>query len=326
MHYVLRCAIRTTLPLMLLACGDTGTEKPTAWENPAPLASALLANGAVSPPAPPEPKAAPKPRTPPDPDLRIEVNVPAGRLDLYRYGTLAKSYPVSVGYVPHHTPIGKFEMHRVIWNPWWHPPESKWAEKRTKTAPGPGNPMGRAKLHLTELIYIHGSTATSKLGRPASHGCIRMANASVLELARTIAEHTGALDTITLKKLEGNSAATREVPLPRPIAVHLRYERAEIRNDSLIVHRDVYGRDPDPAASARRAWTNAGRDLALLTPEVMAAAVTRGLPPRPAPPAPPATPRLLGVPAPQPSDTPGAPVLQADDELVLPTSRSGGGG
>lgn len=321
MHPVIRCAIRTTLPLMLLGCADTATEKPLALENLAPVASALLPEGMDHTPPPPEPKPAPKPRTPPDPDLRIEVNVPAGRLDLYKYGTLAKSYPVSVGYVPHRTPIGKFEMHRVIWNPWWHPPESKWAEKRTKTAPGPSNPMGRAKLHLTEAIYIHGSRATSRLGRPASHGCIRMANASVLELARTIAEHTGTLDATTLKKLESNSAATREVPLPRPIAVYLRYERAEIRNDRLIVHRDVYGRDPDPAASARRAWTGAGRDLALLTPEVLAAAVARGQPPKPAPPAPPAPPRLLGVAAPQPSGTPGAPALQADDELVLPASR-----
>ena len=322
MHSVLRCAIYATLPVILIGCADMGTEKPLTLEDPVPLASALLPEDAEPAPAPPEPKPEPKPRIPPDPDLRIEVNIPAGRLDLYQYGTLTKSYPVSVGYAPYHTPVGKFEMHRVIWNPWWHPPESEWAAKRTKTAPGPSNPMGRAKLHLTELIYIHGTIARSKLGRPASHGCIRMANESVLELARIVAEHTAALDTVTIRKLEKNSTANREVRLPRPIAVHLRYERAEIRNDTLVVHRDVYGRDTNPAASARRAWTEAGRDLALLTPEAVAAAVTRGQPPKPTPPAPRAPPRLLGVPAPRHADLPGEPALQADAEIETASPAS----
>jgi L,D-transpeptidase YbiS len=31
-------------------------------------------------------------------------------------------------------------------------------------------------------IYIHGTNAESKLGTPASHGCVRMANADVIEL------------------------------------------------------------------------------------------------------------------------------------------------
>ena len=313
-----RTALYGCLALALTACTEPGvdasvSEAPIIADAAAQevVASELLQSG-TSNPAAEEVQPAERPRPPaPDPNLRIEVNLPAGRLDLYKDGALHKSYPVSVGYTPHTTPVGSFQMRRVIWNPWWHPPKSEWAAKRTKTAPGPRNPMGRAKLHLTELIYIHGTTSTSKLGRPASHGCIRMSNASVLELARIVAQHTGALETGTIDKLEGNATATREVSLPRPIAVQIRYERAEIRGDSLVVHRDIYGRAYDPMPSARRAWTGAGRDVALLTPEVLAAAVARGQPPKPAPPAAserPA-PKLLGTPvippppSPEPTDT-----------------------
>ncbi len=31
-------------------------------------------------------------------------------------------------------------------------------------------------------IYIHGTHAESKLGTPASHGCVRMSNADVIDL------------------------------------------------------------------------------------------------------------------------------------------------
>jgi lipoprotein-anchoring transpeptidase ErfK/SrfK len=34
----------------------------------------------------------------------------------------------------------------------------------------------------SRYIYIHGTNAESKLGTPASHGCIRMSNADVVDL------------------------------------------------------------------------------------------------------------------------------------------------
>lgn len=42
-------------------------------------------------------------------------------------------------------------------------------------------------------IYIHGTPDTEPMGQPASHGCIRMRNADVIELAEQVAQGTPVL-------------------------------------------------------------------------------------------------------------------------------------
>ena len=44
---------------------------------------------------------------------------------------------------------------------------------------------------LERYIYIHGTNREDQLGRPSSHGCVRMANADVLELFDMVEEGTG---------------------------------------------------------------------------------------------------------------------------------------
>src|SRR5207247_3450625 len=41
---------------------------------------------------------------------------------------------------------------------------------------------------LERYIYIHGTNHEDQLGRPASHGCVRLANADVVELFDRVAE------------------------------------------------------------------------------------------------------------------------------------------
>jgi UDP-N-acetylmuramate--alanine ligase len=41
---------------------------------------------------------------------------------------------------------------------------------------------------LERYIYIHGTNHEPELGRPASHGCVRMANAAILELFDQVGE------------------------------------------------------------------------------------------------------------------------------------------
>jgi UDP-N-acetylmuramate--alanine ligase len=47
----------------------------------------------------------------------------------------------------------------------------------------PGVNRGRDRDSTERYIYIHGTNHEAALGRPASHGCVRMANAGVAELA-----------------------------------------------------------------------------------------------------------------------------------------------
>jgi hypothetical protein len=51
----------------------------------------------------------------------------------------------------------------------------------------PGVNAGPGRDSYQRLIYLHGTAQEHRLGAPASHGCIRMANRDVLRLARLIA-------------------------------------------------------------------------------------------------------------------------------------------
>jgi hypothetical protein len=196
-------------------------------------AGAEPANVGTPPEAPPAPA----------PGLELVVNAPAGELAVWEDGRLVRVYPVSVGSWRHPTPIGEFTLTRAVWNPWWKPPASDWARGEKAQPPGPRNAMGRVKLHFLPLYFIHGTVETGKLGRPASHGCVRMANQDVVELARLVHRHaTPDLAPATLDRLAANPRATREIPLARPVTLRIVYDRVELRGDELVVHPHIYSR------------------------------------------------------------------------------------
>ena len=132
----------------------------------------------------------------PDPaagPLRLEVSVSERILRVIEGDQIVKTYPVAVGKSAHPTPRGRFSIRRIIWNPRWVPPNSVWARGKTPKEPGdPNNPMGRVKLFFSEPdYYIHGTENEASLGRAESHGCVRMANRDVVELAQRVMEHGG---------------------------------------------------------------------------------------------------------------------------------------
>lgn len=185
----------------------------------------------------------PRPRREIVDGVEVVVNIPAGRLSLVQGDSVVQSYPVSVGSAGYPTPAGDYLLATVIWNPWWHPPpESGWARGRKPEPPGsPGNPMGRVKLHMDELIYIHGTTAEGRLGAPASHGCIRMSNRDVVDLARRLHRiadpeaREAALDS-----LAEPGRVERRTIMARTIRMRVDYEVAEVRGGRLHVYPDVY--------------------------------------------------------------------------------------
>src|SRR5690606_29435986 len=79
--------------------------------------------------------------------LRLVLNTAAFRLHVYENGERIRSYRVAVGKPGHRTPRGAYHISRVIWNPWWHPPNRPWARGKRPVPPGPRNPMGRVKLY-----------------------------------------------------------------------------------------------------------------------------------------------------------------------------------
>ena len=177
------------------------------------------------------------------PALRLVLNIPAYRLDVYEDGELTRSYRVAVGAASYPTPVGSYAISRVEWNPWWRPPQSRWARGKQPEPPGPANPMGRVKLYFLELYYLHGTPVRGSIGEPASHGCVRMLNEDAIELARLVHEYASpGLTSSQVDAILADSRRTRVIGLARPVPLEVRYDVVEVREGELVVHPDVYGR------------------------------------------------------------------------------------
>jgi L,D-transpeptidase ErfK/SrfK len=89
-----------------------------------------------------------------------------------------ETYPVSVGRGGWDTPTGTTTIVRKREKPEWTVPASIRAENPSlpKVVPaGPKNPLGEYALTLGWDGYlIHGTNAPSSIGKPSSHGCMRL--------------------------------------------------------------------------------------------------------------------------------------------------------
>jgi lipoprotein-anchoring transpeptidase ErfK/SrfK len=96
-------------------------------------------------------------------------------LFLYRYDRLRRKFRVATGQSAYPTPLGRFTI-QVMWrNPWWYPPNSRWARGQKPIPPGPNNPLGTRWMGLTAPgVGIHGTPNPASIGYSVSHGCIRM--------------------------------------------------------------------------------------------------------------------------------------------------------
>jgi murein L,D-transpeptidase YcbB/YkuD len=126
-------------------------------------------------------------------ELRLEVDLEERQLRAFVDGEEVETFPVAIGKDSYPTPQGEFKIQKVIWNPSWRPPDSKWARGKTAKPPGhPDNPMKRVKMFFKEPdYYIHGTAAEESLGKAESHGCIRMSEEDVTRLAQLVMEHGG---------------------------------------------------------------------------------------------------------------------------------------
>jgi hypothetical protein len=181
--------------------------------------------------------------TPSEQGLHLVLNVAANRLFVYEDGERTRAYTVSVGLRGYETPAGDYRIREVIWNPWWHPPNSNWARGRKPEAPGaPTNPMGRVKLRFAPLYYIHGTPEHEALGDPASRGCVRMRNSDVIELTYLVHKYASpSVTRETLRQLERAPTQTRSIRLQRPVRFSTFYEVATVENGFLIIYPDIYG-------------------------------------------------------------------------------------
>jgi lipoprotein-anchoring transpeptidase ErfK/SrfK len=107
------------------------------------------------------------------------------KLRLYKDLKLEKEYTVAVGAVGFDTPAGLYHIQNKAVNPTWTVPHSSWAgDLAGSVVPGgsPDNPLKARWLGIFDGAGIHGTDQTYSLGHAASHGCIRMGIADVIDL------------------------------------------------------------------------------------------------------------------------------------------------
>ena len=112
----------------------------------------------------------------------IVVSLEDRKLALVEDGLVKKVYTVAVGKPSTPSPVGTFTIERRVANPTYH-------HNGKTVLPGPGNPVGTRWMGLSKHGYgIHGTNEPKSIGKAASHGCIRMAQADLEEFYELVAE------------------------------------------------------------------------------------------------------------------------------------------
>ena len=112
------------------------------------------------------------------PARKVLISIPDRKLAVIESGAVVKVYDIAVGKRATPTPSGEFTIINRITHPTWYGHESG-----KPVPPGPENPLGTRWMGLSKKGYgIHGTNAPQSIGKRASHGCIRMAQADLEEL------------------------------------------------------------------------------------------------------------------------------------------------
>jgi lipoprotein-anchoring transpeptidase ErfK/SrfK len=161
--------------------------------------------------------------TPATADMRLEVDVNARQLKVFRGGQQVATHAVAVGSEKWPTKTGEWTVKQVVFNPDWVPPDESWAEEREPRESGdPKNPLGRAQLVYDAPRSIHGTNAPSSIGKPVSHGSIRLPNEVIVALAKDVMEAGGAgKDDAWIQQAQQNRRQKQVVDLPRPVPIRV---------------------------------------------------------------------------------------------------------
>jgi L,D-transpeptidase ErfK/SrfK len=142
---------------------------------------------------------------PSTPHEGIVVNLPEHRLYFYpkpRAGQkqIVITYPVSIGRMDRHSPLGETRIVAKERHPNWYPTESVRQEHAARgdplpkvVPPGPKNPLGEYKMRLAVgdgTYEIHGTNNPVAVGLAVTHGCIRMYPEDVAALFAAISVGT----------------------------------------------------------------------------------------------------------------------------------------
>lgn len=143
-------------------------------------------------------------------------------------GRIYARFPATYGSVHDPLPVGRWDIRGIWRNPTYHyNPALFWdgnpRDSKATIQPGPNNPVGVAWISLSKPhVGIHGTPEPSRISKTQSHGCIRLTNWSVLQVASAIGTGTPVLISETMPSAEtlrapvASAATATQAPLPMP--------------------------------------------------------------------------------------------------------------
>jgi L,D-transpeptidase ErfK/SrfK len=132
---------------------------------------------------------------PPGPREGIVINLAEYRMYYFpKDQNVVHTFPLGIGREGWGSPIAETRITGKVKDPAWYPPKSIREEHAADGDPlptvvpaGPDNPLGPFKFTLGLSGYlIHGSNKKFGIGMRVSHGCFRMLNHNVLQLASMV--------------------------------------------------------------------------------------------------------------------------------------------
>ena len=100
-------------------------------------------------------------------NVQVEIDVGSQTMEVYVDGDLRHTWKASTGRDGFETPGGEFSVKRM---------EEEWYSKEYDVAPMPH------AIFFSGGFAIHGTYETKRLGRAASHGCVRLAPGNAARL------------------------------------------------------------------------------------------------------------------------------------------------
>jgi lipoprotein-anchoring transpeptidase ErfK/SrfK len=135
-----------------------------------------------------------------DPLPRVErVVVDKSSNEVRAYGTdgrLVAQFPATVGSTERPAPTGTSSVKVVVFNPdyTYDPKRLTFGDRSVGVLtlrPGPNNPVGSTWIALAASTFgIHGAPDPSKIGKTASHGCVRLTNWDAATLGHALRKGT----------------------------------------------------------------------------------------------------------------------------------------
>ena len=258
------------LSVFFVSCTvEPNNSRSTTAPSPAPSATQATAKAEPSPSATASPSASPDMLAGPNAiptDTRIVVNIPAFRMDIFKDGSLVKSYKVGIGTPEFPLPTGLRTADTIIFSPTWTVPDEEWAHEmhnvkvgETVEAGSKNNPLGWIKVPIGLPNLIHGGKAPAKIGTFASHGCVGLTNPQIKDFAMQLAEVTGTeLNEEQATEYIEAKTRTKEVKLKETVPVELRYETIVVEDGKLHIYKDVYKQDTNTEENLRSVLSKNG--------------------------------------------------------------------